>query len=205
MNPIFSLIITPAAAMSLFALASCSSPPAAPPAAVPAASSAADPGLIDAGGATETASGMVTVQSIDPGTRTLVLTRADGLTATFKAGPEIRRFNELKVGDQIMGTVTDNYTIFVVKEKMTPSAAASQAVVRTPEGASVGGIIVNAMNLDARVLAVDYEARRVLLQYSPTQTKSVLVKPGVDLTRVSVNDTVLVRGTQTISIMVGNP
>ena len=61
------------------------------------------------------------------------------------------------------------------------------------------------MNLDARVLAVDYEARRVLLQYSPTQTKSVLVKPGVDLTRVSVNDTVLVRGTQTISIMVGNP
>ena len=50
------------------------------------------------------------------------------------------------------------------KEKMTPSVAASQAMVRTPEGASVGGIIVNA-----------------------------------------VNDTVLVRCIQTISIVVGNP
>ena len=153
----------------------------------------------------ETASGMVTVQSIDAAARTLVLTRADGSIATFKAGPEIRRFNQIKVGDQIMSTVTDNCTIFVVKEKMTPSAAASQAIVRTPAGASVGGVIVNAVNIDAKVLDVDLDHRRVLLQYGPNQTRSVNVRPSVDLSQVSVNDTVLVRGTQTISIMVGNP
>jgi hypothetical protein len=153
----------------------------------------------------ETATGMVTMQSIDAAARTLVLKRADGLTATFKAGPEIRRFNQLKVGDQIMSTVTDNSTIFVLKEKLTPSAAASQAVVRTPEGASVGGIIVNAINIDAKVLDVDLDHRTVLLQYGPTQTRSVSVRPTVDLSQVAVNDTVLVRGTQTISIRVENP
>jgi hypothetical protein len=171
----------------------------------PVASPTAAPGLIDAGVITETASGMVTLQSIDPGTRTLVLARADGLTATFKAGPEIKRFNELKVGDQVMTTVTDNLTIFVLKEKMAPEAAASLAVVRSPEGASVGGVMVNAVNIDARVLTVDYEARQVLLQYSPTQTRMVNVRPTVNLTQVGVNDTVLVRGTRTISIMVANP
>ena len=104
-----------------------------------------------------------------------------------------------------MSTVTDNCTIFVVKGKMTPSAAASQAVVRAPEGQNLGAIVVNAVNLDGTVLDVDLEARRVLLQYGPTQTRSVKVRPGVDLGKVAVGDTVLVRGTRTISIMVGNP
>ncbi len=153
----------------------------------------------------ETASDMVTVESIDAAARTLVLKRANGALASFKAGPEIRRFNELKAGDQIMSTVTDNCTIFVVKGKMTPSAAAKQAVVRAPEGQRPGGIIVNAVNITATVLDVDLEARRVLLQYGPDQTKSVKVRPTVDLGKVAVGDTVLVRGTETISIMVGNP
>jgi hypothetical protein len=153
----------------------------------------------------ETGTGMVTVQSIDAAQRTLLLKREDGELATFKAGPEIRRFNELKVGDQIMSTVTENLTLLLVKGQLAPEAAADQAVVRTPEGSNLGGIVMNAINLNARVLAVDYEARRMLLQYSPTRTRSVTVRPGVDLTQVSVNDTILVRGTQTISIMVANP
>jgi hypothetical protein len=199
-----ALSLVPAA---LLALASCSSPPPPPPPAAqaPVASPPVAPALIDAGVIMETASAMVTVQSIDAGARTLVLKRADGSTVTFKAGPEIRRFNQIKVGDQIMTTVTDNCTIFVVKEKLTPSAAASQAVVRTPEGASLGSVIVNAVNIDARVLDVDLDHRTALLQYGPTQARSVNVRPGVDLSQVAVGDTVLVRGTQTISIMVGDP
>ena len=201
------MVLLPAA---MLAFTSCSStPPPPPPAAqapAPAAPAApAAPGLIDVGVIMETASGMVTVESIDTTNRTLVLKRANGDTATFKVGPEVRRFSELKVGDQIMSTVTDNLTIFVVKEKLTPSAAASQAIVRTPEGQNLGGIVVKAINVDAKVLDVDHAARRVLLQYSPTQTRSVKVRPSVDLSKVAVGDTVLVRGTQTISIMVANP
>ncbi len=197
------IALVPAAALTLV---SCSSPPPPPPPAAPApaATAPASPALVEAGVIMDTGSGMVTIESIDATNRTLVLKRADGDTATFKAGPEIRRFNELKVGDQIMSTVTDNCTIFVVKGKMTPSAAAQQGVVRAPEGQRPGGIIVNAINVTATVLDVDLEARRVLLQYSPTQTKSVKVKPDVDLGKVAVGDTVLVRGTRTISIMVGD-
>ena len=192
---------------ALLTLASCSSPPPppAPAAQAPAAPAPASPELIEAGVLMETASGMVTVESIDAAERTLVLKRANGALASFKAGPEIRRFDQIKVGDQIMSTVTDNCTIFVMKGKMTPSAAAKQAVVRTPEGQNLGAIVVNAINIDARVLDVDLEARRVLLQYGPDQTRSVKVRPSVDLGKVAVGDTVLVRGTETISIMVGNP
>ena len=202
-----SALIVPMSAAAL-ALASCSSPPPPPPPApAPAASAPASssPELIEAGVLMETASGMVTVESIDKTNRTLVLKRADGTTFNFKAGPEVRRFNEIKAGDQIMSTVTDNATIFVVKGKMTPSAAARQDVVRTPEGQNLGAIVVNALNMNATVLDVDLEARRVLLQYGPDQTKSVKVKPDMDLGKIHVGDTVLIRGTQTISIMVASP
>jgi hypothetical protein len=84
-------------------------------------------------------------------------------------------------------------------------AAAAQGVVRTPDGENLGGIIMNAININAKVLDVDRESRRVLLQYTPTRTRSVKVRPEVDLSQVSVGDTILVRGTQSIAIMVANP
>jgi hypothetical protein len=153
----------------------------------------------------ETATGTVTIESIDATARTLMLRRADGSLIRFKAGPAVRRFDQLKVGDQITTTMTDNCTIFVVKGRMTPEIAAQTAMVRTPEGDNPGGLIVTALNINARVLNVDLETRQVLLQYSPTETKFVTAKPAFDLTQVAVNDTVLVRGTETVSILVSDP
>jgi hypothetical protein len=201
-NNFLSALLLPTA---MLALVSCSSTPP-PPSAVPTpVASSGSPELIDAGVLTDTASGMLTVESIDPAQRVLVLKRPTGDTLAFQAGPEITRFNQIKVGDQIMTTVNENLTIFVVKGKMTPQAAASQALVRTPPGANVGGMVVTSINIDARVLDVDPESRQVLLQYGPTQTRSVTARPSIDLSLVGVGDTVLVRGTRTISILVGNP
>jgi len=193
-------------ALAATALVSCTSspPPPPPPPPAPAASASAQPTLLEVGTLLETSTGLVTVQSIDAAERTLVLQREGGDTARFKAGPEIRRFNEVKVGDQIMTTVTENCTLFVVKGEVPQGAAASQAVVRTPDGQNLGGIVVNAINLNVKLLDVDRLTRRVLYQYGPSKTRSVKVKPGVDLSRVSVGDTVLVRGTQTISVMVAD-
>ena len=189
-------------------LISCSSslPPLPPqPAQAPAAPAPAAPSLLEVGMLTETASGIVTVQAIDAAARTLTLKRPDGDIALFKAGNDIKRFNQIKVGDEIMTTLTDNATLFLVKGQIAPEAAAAQGIVRTPEGQNVGGILINAVNINAKVLDVDREHRRVLVQYSPTRTRSLLVRPDVDLAQVAVGDTILVRGTQSLSIMVANP
>jgi hypothetical protein len=208
MNLLLKTTLAALTATAALALVSCSSslPPLPPqPVQAPAAPAPAQPSLVDVGIIMETGTGMVTVQSIDAATRTLTLKREDGDIATFKAGPGIRRFSEIKVGDQIMSTVTDNCTLFLVKGKVPEGAAAAQGVVRTPDGENLGGIIMNAININAKVLDVDRESRRVLLQYTPTRTRSVKVRPEVDLAQVSVGDTILVRGTQSIAIMVANP
>ena len=198
---------------ALLLLSGCSSTPpyqpeSLPPSAVltapPPAPSSATPEILDVGTVMETATGMVTVQAVRPADRSLLLKRADGQTAIFKCGPEIKRFDQIGVGDEIMSTITDNLNIFVVKGKMTPSMVAKQGIVRTPDSTNVGGLIVNVINIDAKVLDVDLDSRRVILQYGANQAKSVPVRPSVDLSKVAVNDTVLIRGTQSISIMVSD-
>jgi hypothetical protein len=200
--------VTALTATAALTLVSCSSslPPLPPqPVQAPVAPAPAAPSLVEVGMLMETASGIVTVQSIDAATRTLTLQRADGDIVLFKAGPDVRRFNQIKVGDQIMTTLTDNATLFLVKGKVSEGAAAAQAVVRTPEGQNLGGIVLNAININAKVLDVDRDNRRLLLQYTPTKTRSVPVRSDADLSQVSVGDTILVRGTQSLSIMVANP
>jgi hypothetical protein len=194
------------AAAAALALVSCSSaPPPPPPQPAPAAFAPAAPSLLDVGIIMETATGMVTVQAIDAATRTLTLQREDGDVAIFQAGPAVRRFNELKVGDQIMTTATENCTLFLVKGNVAEGVAAQQAVVRTPEGQNLGAIMVNAINVNARVLAVNPDTRFVLLKYSPTRTRDIKIQPDVDISQIGVNDTILVRGTQSIAIMVAKP
>jgi hypothetical protein len=43
-----------------------------------------------------------TVGAIDYENRTGMLKLPDGTTETFKAGPEVRNFDKLKVGDQVL-------------------------------------------------------------------------------------------------------
>src|SRR5208283_4901113 len=42
-----------------------------------------------------------TVESIDAAERKIVLKRADGVTTTLKAGPNVVNFDQIKVGDEV--------------------------------------------------------------------------------------------------------
>ena len=55
------------------------------------------PGAVVAQTATTTA----TVAAIDYEQRTAIIRLRDGTTVTFKAGPEVNGFDQLKVGDQV--------------------------------------------------------------------------------------------------------
>jgi len=59
---------------------------------------ATTPALLTVESPTNTA----TVRAIDYENRTGMLKLPDGTTVTFKAGPEVRTFDKLKVGDQVL-------------------------------------------------------------------------------------------------------
>src|SRR5208283_52770 len=138
-------------------------------------------------------------QSIDFAKRKLVLKRSDGSTATYKASTNMVNFGQLKVGDEVLATVTENFAFFVIKGGGTkPGVAGMVAFARPPKGANPGGMFLETININAKVLDVDRDWRRVLLQYDTNDTRSVKVGPNVDLTDIAPSDTVLVRGTEAL-------
>lgn len=65
---------------------------------------------------------MATVQSVDPDTRSVVLRTPEGVERVIVAGPEIRNFDQIEVGDQL--TVT--YREALLAEIMPPGTEPSE-------------------------------------------------------------------------------
>jgi Cu/Ag efflux protein CusF len=74
---------------------------------------AAKPGQKPSAIAVKTETVTATVQTIDYNTRMVTLLAPNGNTRTLKVGPEAKRFNEVKVGDQVTITATASTAISV--------------------------------------------------------------------------------------------
>ena len=106
-----------------------------------------------------------TVQSINPGDRTVTLQLSDGSQTTYECGPEVRNFDQIKVGDQVTAAVAESVAIGLMKGGTVPiGAGTSSAIVRAPLGAKPGGKIVDTVGFTAKVVSVDAVNRKVTLQ-----------------------------------------
>src|SRR4026208_1347626 len=63
----------------------------------------------------------VTIKAIDPATRSVTLRAENGDEDTYTVGPEVTRFNQLKVGDTITATYYESL-VFQVRKPGDPAA-----------------------------------------------------------------------------------
>lgn len=150
-------------------------------------------------------SGTATVQSIDPDDRTVVLLHPDGTTATYECGPDVRNFDQIKVGDQVTATVAESVAIVLIKGSVPPATGSTTAMVRAPLGAKPGGRIVDTVAFTAKVVSIDTADREVTLQLPDGTNQTVKVGPDVDLTDVNPGDDVGVKMTRAFAISVQSP
>ena len=75
----------------------------------------------------------VTIEAINQGTRELTVKQEDGTYLTFEASKDIKRFDELKVGDKIPARYYENLVLRVKKpgEKDVDTAAAATTPSQT--------------------------------------------------------------------------
>lgn len=151
--------------------------------------------------ATETA----TVQSIDKDTRTVVLLHGDGTTSSYECGPDVRNFDQIKVGDQVTATVGESVAIGLIKGGVPPAAGTATAVVRSPLGDKPGGKVVDTVGFIAKVVSIDPSTRMVTLQTPDGHDQTLKVGPDIDLTGVNPGDDVGVRVTRAFAVSVTSP
>jgi Cu/Ag efflux protein CusF len=153
--------------------------------------------------ATTTYSATATVSAIDPVTRRVTLQRSDGSIVSFIAGPEVRNFDRIHVGDHVTATVDTELVIAVRKSGGPPVEEGAVSVVgRAPKGEQPAAAAVTSMQGVAKIANLDIAHRQATLVFSDGSTQTFPVRPGIDLGTISVGDEVVFRATQAHSIVV---
>jgi len=146
-----------------------------------------------------------TVTEIDQASRKVTLLGQDGIKQTVKVGPEAINFDQIHVGDQLKLTVAESLVVYVAGEGETPTDGAAQVVALAPKGANPGGIMAATTKVTARITAIDAEHRKATLQFEDGTTRTVAVRPDVDLGKRKVGETVVIRATEELAIQVEKP
>lgn len=146
------------------------------------------------------------VTKIDAATRTVTLKNQDGETSIV-AGPEVKNFAEIKVGDRFDVVYEMAIAVELVKAK-NPGAVGEQvstSTVTAPQGDKPGMITTNTVTATANVEAIDAAKNIVSLKGPQGNIFKVKVKNADLLKDIAVNDQVKVVYTEAIAAVVSAP
>jgi hypothetical protein len=174
-------------------------PVATKPSQSPAATIPDRAGVVYADRATATAM----VEAVDQAQRTLTLKRPDGRTVTMRVPPEARNFDQIKPGDTVRAEYLDAVAIFLRKAGAPPQASERTAVAVAPKGEMPAGVVVDTVEVTAKVEAVDGIARTLTLRGPDGGTRTVKVDQSVKvLDEIRPGDEVVMRHTQALALKI---
>ncbi|HWQ91679.1 MAG TPA: hypothetical protein VN673_08405 [Clostridia bacterium] len=187
-------------------LAGCKSKPEAAQGSSAQGSSVAsyEPG-VPGGAVVETYQTTATVTAIDPAERTLTMVSPNGKKTTFKAGPEVVNFDQIRVGDQVKATLTEQLVVSMGTEGSRQDEGADSTIQLAPKGAKPGVMVADTVQVTAKVVAIDAKQHTATLQFPDGSTKKVSVRKDVDLTQRRVGEEVVIRATETRALSVEKP
>ena len=145
-----------------------------------------------------------TVTGIDSAKRKVTLVSPGGSKSTYTAGPEVVNFAQIRVGDQVKATVTEEAAIFI-GSGAPPSAMAGAVVALAPVGAKPGVGLVETAQVTVKVTAVDAKNHKVTFQLPDGTTKKVKAGKKVDLSTLHPGDNVTMQVSEGLAITVDKP
>lgn len=145
------------------------------------------------------------VTAINAAHRKVTVLRPDGTKATFKAGPDVINFDQIRVGDRVKATLMEEL-IVSLRDKGTPrNDSQTTEVALAPKGAKPGAMMANTVEVTAKVRSVDLKRHTVTLQFPNGESRTFPVRPDVDLTKASLGQEVVICATETTAIRVEKP
>ena len=146
-----------------------------------------------------------TVTGIDAPNRKVTFVTPEGKKNTVKAGPEVVNFDQIRVGDQLKATVTEELVVWMAKEGESRNTRAASVVALAPVGAKPGAFLADTVQVTAKVAAIDIKQHKATLQFADGSTKTVPVRKDVDLTKRQVGEEVMIRCTEAFAISIQKP
>jgi Cu/Ag efflux protein CusF len=144
-----------------------------------------------------------TIEAIDQSARLVTLKDKDGDVQTIYAGPEVKRFDELKVGD----TVTFRYYESIAYQIHKPGQASSAPATGDPKivrgtGPKPGATVSQQMTATVTIKALDAKVPSVTVVTDDGRTLSMKIEDKKNLQGLKAGDKVEITYTQAFMVTV---
>jgi len=146
-----------------------------------------------------------TVTGIDSAKRKVTLVTKDGKKVTVKAGPEVVNFGQIRVGDQLKATLTEELVVRMAKPGEKNEDGGAAVVGIAPKGSKPGAMTAETYQVTATVSAIDLKKRKATLLFPDGSLKTFPVRTDVDLTKRKVGEKVVIRTTEVFAILLEKP
>ena len=154
-----------------------------------------------AGALGEVVTTSATIIAIDRDKRVVTLKDAQGHETNVVAGPEVRNFDQLKVGDQIVVSHLEAVTIELRKGGGIRERFESTTSDRAAPGAKPGGMVASRVTVVADVVAVNARTQTLTLR-GPQRTVNLRVPDPKQFALVKVGDQVEATFTEAVAVAV---
>ena len=154
-----------------------------------------------AGALGEVVTTSATITAIDRDKRVVTLKDAQGHETNVVAGPEVRNFDQLKVGDQIVVSHLEAVTIELRKGGGIRERFESTTSDRAAPGAKPGGMVASRVTVVADVVAVNARTQTLTLR-GPQRTVNLRVPDPKQFALVKVGDQVEATFTEAVAVAV---
>jgi hypothetical protein len=147
-----------------------------------------------------------TIQAIDSTTRMITLRTKDGEEDSFRAGPDVTRFNELKVGDTIDITYIESLVVQVRKPGSAAPAGTTGGGAITPgTGARPGGTLAAQVQTTVTVKSIQPEVPSITVETPAGRTVTRKIDNKKNLEGVKVGDQLDLTYTEAVLMSVAPP
>jgi hypothetical protein len=140
-----------------------------------------------------------TIKAIDQATRSVTLTQANGDEDTFTVGPEVTRFNQLKVGDRIKATYHESL-VFQLRKPGAPAAPPTSSIAGGRLKDQPGGAIGAQQTMSVTVKAVDMKVPSLTVTTPDNRTLTRKIADAKNLEGVHPGDRIDITYTQALLV-----
>lgn len=147
---------------------------------------------------TNSVSATATVQAIDSTGRKVTLRNDKGEEDTFSVGPEMKRFEELKVGDKVKMTYYQSLILQVRKPGEKANVPGVDAALTRAKGAMPGATLAAQEKMNVTVKAIDPAVPSITVTTDDGRTVTRKIENKKYLEGVKVGDKIDVTYTESI-------
>ena len=142
-----------------------------------------------------------TIEAIEAASRTITIKKPDGTFVTTIAGPDIKRFPELKIGDTVNARYYENVVVRV-KAPGEPDVVSSAKGTTGSEQVLPGGTKAKQLTITATITAIDQTTPSITFTGPNGWKYSSKVQDTAALAKVKVGDKVDIVWTEAVLVSV---